>query len=556
VALLALFRPRRNLAVVASLWLWSEAISAAASSDRKKQRRVPPAWWLLLLGAAAAVLAGTRPVYRSEKPIRHATIAVHPCAELGVDGIVEMRQAAAGLLDRLDSEDRVGLRTAEILGQRADWSSPAQLRDALSGLTHLPVSAKRLDLAEGPAPADRTYHLAPAGCDFASGPDVMRIDISTHLPPVTIDALGAERIAPDKLQVFVALRNHTDQPVSASLSAGDALGSTASELTVTVEPESRKSVMMTILPADAIAVSAGVGESRSVGYLSRIKTSVRSVAIIGSDDPYLRRLIEVDPTLKLVAAQEDADVIIANRIAAPTDKPALVIAPATPPAGWRRADEDLSAIMLSEADVAGDDPIMRGVDLKAAAIRRSGAWVRGEGLGGAVLIGYKSAAIAVRSAESTDPSAPQRVYLAFDLSENNCTLVRSDAYVVFLANIMRSLAPGSPAPERYQYVTPLQAGFNPAWKRIVGDDSFDKSPLDTAGLTAPGVYRDPAGRLCAVSLPGLRSAMAQTPPEDVVAAIELPNPRLATQGRELWSILLVAAGLFWLSGWATGLLRD
>ena len=88
------------------------------------------------------------------------------------------------------------------------------------------------------------------------------------------------------------------------------------------------------------------------------------------------------------------------------------------------------------------------------------------------------------------------------------------------------------------------------------DDTFDLGALDTANLTAPGVYRDAEGRLHAVSLVGLRSGRISTQPLQSVASVMLPQGRAVTQGLELWSILLALAGALWLAGWSLASLRD
>ena len=331
-AILALFRPRRNLVVVSSLSLWAEAVNSAASSNRRNRSRASLAWWLLLAGAIAAVCAGSRPVYRSSAPIRRVAISLHPSAELGTEGIAEMRQAGKALLGRLDSNDRAELLLPEILAPQTGWTSPAEASQLLDDLSRLPVAAGRLAVVRRAEPADRTYHLAISTLDIASGPDVTKIDIPTHLSDVTIDALGAESIAPDKLQVFAALRNDGDKAVSAVFTVSDSLGSASSDLNVMIPPNSRKSVTVTVPPTEAIAVSARAGDSRSVGFLVRVKMSAASVAIVGRDDPYLRRLIKVDPTLRLVADQNEAQIVIANGVSAPPGKAALVIDPPAPPA--------------------------------------------------------------------------------------------------------------------------------------------------------------------------------------------------------------------------------
>ncbi|MDP6544463.1 MAG: BatA domain-containing protein [Phycisphaerae bacterium] len=558
-ALLALFRPRRNLVVVASLSLWEEAISSTASSTHRKSRRINLAWLLLLAGAIAVVLAGSRPVYHSSGPVRTVAIVLHPSAELGRDGSAEMRLAGERLLGRFDSGDRLQLLLPEILGGPTEWMSPREARGLLAGLSHLPVSASELRGGHAASDARHVYHLAVSSLDIATGPSVSRIDIPAHLPGVTIDAVGAERTAPDKLQVFAALRNHSDRAAAVRLTVSDALDAAGNAviLDVTIPPKARRSFAAALPPAEALSVTVRSGDDRvAMAYLVRVKATARRVSIIGRDDPYLRRMIKVDPTLQLVADRSAAEIVIANGVSAPPGKAALVIAPPSPPPPWRLAEEDVTSVMLADADITGDDPIMRGVDLGAAAIRSVRPWVRGDVPGEGVLVGYKGAVLAVRTADDAGAAAPRRVYVAFDLSENNCTLVRSDAYVVFMANVMRYLAPGASAGERYEYRTPLQAGANPAWKPIVRDETFDPAALESAGLTAPGIFRDAGGKLHAVSLVALRSAPVSIPPGQSVAAAPLPHGQPLTQGMELWSILLAAAGALWLAGWSAAALRD
>ena len=560
-ALLALFRPHRNLVVVASLSLWEEAISSAASTARRKSRRTNLSWLLLLAGAIAAVGAASRPVYHSSGPVRSVTVVLHTSAELGRDGTVEMRIAGERLLGRFDSGDRLQLLLPEIVGGRTGWVSLDEARRTLAGLSHLPVSAAELRPGHPAADTRHVYHLAVSSVDISTGPAVSRIDVPTHLPAVTIDALGATRTAPDKLQVFTALRNDSDRAADAAVTVSDALGAAsdpaAGVLKVTIPPNSRRSLVTTVPPAEAVVVTAGAGDSPAArAYLVRVKTPARSVAVIGRDDPYLRRMIKVDPTLHLVADRAAAEIVIANGVSPPPGKAALVIAPPAPPPPWRLAGEDVASVMLSDADVTGDDPIMRGVDLSAAAIRSVRPWVRGDTPGGGVLIGYRGAVLAVRTADDADAASPRRVYVAFDLSENNCTLVRTEAYVVFLANVMRYLLPGPPAGEIYEYRTPLQTGVNPAWKSIVRDETFDPAALETAGLSAPGIFRDAAGKLHAVSLVGLRAAPVSMPPERALAAVSLPQSEPLRQGAELWSILLASAGVLWLTAWSLAALRD
>jgi hypothetical protein len=559
VALLALFRPRRNLVIVSSFSLWQEAIGSASSTSRRKSRQWDIVWLLLLLGAIAVVASGSRPVHHSSSPVRSIAIVLHPSAELARDGMLEMRLAGQRLLDRLDSGDRVQVLLPEILGGTAAWMSPAEARGVLDGLSHLPVSTAELRAGHPSGLARRVYHLAPSSCEITTGPSITRIDIPTGLPSVTIDAMGAERIAADKLQVFLALRNDGEHSAGARVRLSDAMNtaSRAAVRDVTIPPKSRHSIIVTIPPLDALSLTVRSGDAQvAMAYLMRKKTPSRSVVIIGRDDPYLRRMIKVDPTLRIVTDRAAADIVIANGVSPPPGKPALVIASPQGPPGWTSAATELTSVMLADADITADDPIMRGVDFSSTAIRRVRPWVRGDLGGGGGLVAYKGGFLVLRTADDAITATPRRVYVAFDLSENNCTLVRSDAYVVFLANVMRYLYPGAPGAEKYEYRTPLQTGVNPEWKPIVRDETFTAAALETAGLTAPGIFRDAAGKLHAVSLLALRRAQAKIPPARAVAEAPLPEPQPLGQGRQLWSILLAIGGVSWLLAWFLAAVRD
>jgi hypothetical protein len=557
VAVLALFRTRKKLLVVASLALWQEALSASAAADKRKAKRMTLAWLLLLCGAIAAVLAIAGPTLHSAGPVRSVAIVLHPSAELGAEGIGEMKLAAGTLLDRLGPDDRVQVVGPEILGAPSQWISPDQARVKLTGLKRLNVSAGGLRVGRPAPQAASVYHFSAGLIDIPEGPNVKRIGVATHLPELTIDVIGAEKLVGDKVQVFVALRNHTDKPITATVTANDAVGSgpvTDASTSVTVRPGSSQAVSVTVAKPDsgAICVTAsGAGSPKCQGYLALNQRGATPVAIIGRDDPYLRRFVQVDPTLRLVSQPGDAKIIIANGVAPPAGKPSLVIAPPAPPAPWRLSRADISGVMLAQADTSADDPIMRSVRLDAAAVRTVRPWAAGEVAGAGVLIAYKGSVLAVRTPDDADASQPRQVSLAFDLSENNCTLVRSEAYVVFLANVMRYLAPGSAGQAKYEYLTPLQAGANPTWKPIRRAET-----LADRSLTSPGIYLDPDSQAHAVCLPGLRSSSTSRPPVEAARRVALPQPKRSARGYDLSTILLLAAGLFWLAGWTASTLRD
>jgi len=568
-ALLALFRPRRNLVVVGALALWQEAVETAASASRRKSRWINASWVLLLAGAVAAVFAASRPVHYSSPPVRQVAVALHPAAELGRGGNERMCQAADRLLGRLDASDRVQLLLPDILGGAGPWTSVAKARRRAAGLMRLPVPGAGLRVGRADSEAQHVYHLTAGGEAIPVGPGVSRIVIPANLPTLTIDAVAAKDVGGGKIQVFVALRNQSDRPAGGNLAiravpdnpAGDALK--AVHVSDAIGPRQRRVVVM---PVDAAAAAENALKvtirpddgPAAVAFLARRETVRRTVAIVGRDDPYLRRFVKVDPTLRLIAEPALADVVIANGSAAPAGKPALVIAPPSPPAPWRLARDELTSLMLADADPAPDDEIMKGVDLAGAAVRRVAPWVRGELPGGKVLIGYKRMALAVRSADDAAAASPRRVYVAFDLSEENCTLVRTESYVVFLANVMRYLSPGLRGEAKYEYLTPLEAGMNPAWVLLASDEEspYDPGALNSAGLTAPGVFRDAAGKYHAVSLVALRSSRADSGAIQTAESAPLPDPQPLARGTELWSILLAVAAALWLAGWTLRTLRD
>ena len=125
-----------------------------------------------------------------------------------------------------------------------------------------------------------------------------------------------------------------------------------------------------------------------------------------------------------------------------------------------------------------------------------------------------------------------------------------DDFVIFLANAVRYLAPPGRAAATFSHVTPRQAGvrklrdFAPA--ALPPQDPFGRARCP---LVTPGLYRDAAGRLHAVSLVGLCSRQPATPATEAAAAVKLPDPQATGRDVELWPILLAAAAALWLLGW-------
>ena len=549
VAIWSLFRPGRQLVVVASLSLWQKAVDALDRSAKRRSRLVTASWVLLLAGAVAAVVAAAGPAVRTARPIRRIAVEVFPSAEIASKKAMgELRGAATALLDRLNEHDRVRLAVA---GRPAQWMSSTEARRQISDILPLAATVHAMDAAPIASGVQHTIRFAPAGVRDAGGPNVSIVAISHDLPPVTLDAIGAAALPDGRMQLYVALRNQTDRPVEADMTCRgvDAAQPPVFSLHVTLTPGERKDIVRTIPAVTAVVVDVTAGGdawSVSAAFLARRPASTRTVALLGPDEPLLRRFVSAAAGLELVASAADADVVIANRVAPPANRAALVIDPPTPPPGWRRG-KLREAVVLDSVDVAADDPVMRHVEPAGIAVRRVTPWVPAQTAGQKRLVTLDGEGLILRNEPVESPDRqppPRRVYVAFAIDSDNTNLSMTEAFVIFLANAVDWLAPGK-AEQTYTSETPLQTGPQPGWKRLAGREDFGQGDLP-----GPGLYQDRDGRLHAVSLTGLRAAQASMPPLEAVAALSLPDPVSSRQDVDLWPALAVAAMGLWLTGWA------
>jgi hypothetical protein len=324
----------------------------------------------------------------------------------------------------------------------------------------------------------------------------------------------------------------------------------------------------------------GQGTVLDSAQVARVGAAKRKVAIIGRDEPLLRRFIQADRALELVGSAGEADFVFANLAEPPPDKPALVIDPPGDPPGWRRGPLR-RAVTLADANVAADDPLLARVNLSSVAVRRVRPWTRLDASALQPLVSIDGGAVILASpwraggSGSAGQDAPARIYVAFELSGDNTNFGVSEAFVVLLANAARLLAPPGATAAAYEYAAPIQAPRLAGWKRI--SQSADSLPEQVKAYAAgplpePGVYLDQAGRVRAISLVGLRAAPAPaaaptvSPPSAIapkpgsepapadplqaVAAAPLPQPRVVGTQLELWPLLAAAAMALWLAGWA------
>jgi len=549
VAAWALFRPSRRLAVVGSLELWAEALAALGRSARTRSRRITASWVLLLAGAVAAGLGLARPVVHTESPARRLAISVCPSAELGRSGET-LRQAVGGLLDRLDAGDRVRILRPAVLGGPTDWLTVAAARRVMGQVPVLPAPAEDVTVPRADDVGGLIAHFVPAGHAGTGGGRVAYVELPSRLPPSRIESLGAADVGGGTAQLFVSIRNDGpavwNGPVRVAAPA-DALAEgnwpEIASQAVSVPAGVVRPFVLTVRAAGAFRVALGEGDE-AAGFLARRDARRRKVALTGRDEPLLRRFLKADEALEWVASPAEADVVLANRAGAPAGKPALVIDPPTNPSGWGRGAE-VSAVVLRDANVAADHPVLRGVDLASAAVRRLRPWVATGPTRQRVLIARQNGALALaRDADAL--GASRRVYVAFELNADNTNLGISEAFVVFLANAVRWLAPAGGAEVAYESLSAAQAIGAGRWQRLAG-----RTPegLADAPLPWPGVFRDEAGDLRAVSLVGLAAGRSRQSPEAAVSAVPLPAPEAFARAVELWPVLAAAAAALWLAGW-------
>ena len=657
VAAWALIRPGRQEAIVGSLAVWQKALASLDRSAKRSSRRISAAWLMLLAGAVAGLLGLARPVFQTAGQARDVAVSLAVSAELGPQGLADMTAAARRLLGRLGVHDRVRLVLPAELGGSSSALSPAEAGERIAKLPLLAAAAADLSMPVDPQDVQHVYRFVPAclaaplGGLRPAGPKTTVIAIGDHLADLTIDAIGAVSLPPGaggqsgQVELYVAVRNNADSPLAArvrveALQPDLAGWRSAGEAETVVAAGGRGGLIFRAEAGEAIRAvlttppalgTQGQGTILDSAQVARVGAARRKVAIIGRDEPLLRRFIQADRALELVGAAGEADLIFANLAEPPPDKPAMVIDPPGDPPGWRRG-QLRRAVTLADANVAADDPLLARVNLSSVAVRRVRPWTRLDASALQPLVSIDGGAVILASpwraggsgAAGRGPAGqggvggggvggggPARIYVAFELSGDNTNLGTSEAFVVLLANAAGSLAPPGATAAAYEYAAPIQAPRLAGWKRI--SQSADSLPEQVkayaagppwpacpagAGLPAPGVYLDQAGRVRAISLVGLRAAPqsgAAPPPTDsspsaiappstiapkpgsapapdvsppstispkpgnapapadglqAVAAAPLPQPRVVGAQLELWPLLAAAALALWLAGWA------
>ena len=518
-------------------------------------------WLLLLLGATAATLALSRPIYYPQRASRDVAVVVVPSAELGSGGLEQLKAEVRSLLGRLDEQDRVAIVLPSALGGVSDPMSPSQAASKIDDLGLLPVSMADVDMAHPPAGVQHSYVLAPAGFDVSPGPAVSIVSIRTQLSELAFTAMQGAVLTDGTLQVFVRVRNYGpaareydiwSQPFEPGGSGGGVVRSAGGRI---LSGQSAQAIIglppaagyrLFVRPRGDAATGDKPGPAQTEAFLVQRPASVAKVAIVGQDEPLIRRFIAVHPGLELAATPQEADVVVMNHAASTaSDKPSLVIAPAGPPPGYE-ASAPLENVLLSQAAVAGHE-VTAGLDLAGVAVRRLVAWKALDDARLETLVTLDAGGVV---AASSGGARPRMVFVSFDISPANSTLWQQKSFVVLLSNIFDFLSPARPQDARYEYRRPQDAGgpMRPIRQATLAGP---EGAAARAAMLAPGLYADDAGQLHAVTLmldvPS--HAWAQEAPSMSGADAPLPRGEFRREPAELWPAMLLGAMLLWLAGW-------
>ncbi len=543
-AALALRGGRRRRTVVASVTLWEPLRGSFAHAGLRRQRRWTVSWLLLALGAAAMVVALARPAVVASPPGQRVLLDVARTVELaGSEGAASLADEAERLLAAMEPVAGVSLRYPVQIDQPpAAGLSPSE---AVSRLRRtLPIALQADDVSFAPRPGGRevVLRLGAAGLTAAGADRV--IALSPRPRETVIDALAVEPIDENEARMLTGIR-HRGRGRPARLEWIAWTGEDA-------EP-SRRQLGAVDLPADGrIVVEGPVRQARAcavvvrdtserpiaAAFLSRTRRPLWRVALAGEDDPLLRRFVGSDGQLELTASPEEADVIIARQTVVEPNRPALLIDPPRAPAGWRSA-ETAGPVLLAEADLAADHPLLEGVGLAPIAIRRARPWVSGGRSELQTVVTFDGQGLVL----AREGPGPRRVWMAFDLAAANTNLAVRPAGVILLANAVRWLAPRDDARDDYRAMEPLSAPASTI-RPVLSDPSCDWA----VGLPGPGIYRDADGTLLAVTAP---SEPFDSLPAEPEGTAWVPGPaRVGPTPTELWPWLAGAALLLWLGGWA------
>jgi hypothetical protein len=173
---------------------------------------------------------------------------------------------------------------------------------------------------------------------------------------------------------------------------------------------------------------------------------------------------------------------------------------------------------------------------------------------------FQGQVLIVRTKPSETPGGPPgRIYVAMSIAPENTNFGMTEAFVVFMANAVRWLAPQRAATGQWTSVSPVEA------RALLPAQELGKSSLPMPGIYGAGDAVQAVSLLGLGSENGSPSAVNRVlgpvpagPPAAaadaaaIAAAVKklpLPPPAMTRAAVELWPALVIAAVTLWLAGW-------
>ena len=454
VAVWVLLRPSRVQATVATFRFWNAAAADTQQGMKQRFARVRLSWLVLLLGALAGVVAMAEPTRFTDQPHRTIAVAMVCSAEMAyapVDG----EDAVYQLYERLDPGDLVARVYPQAMSQwnrRWEILPSGDVDFAFMSQHVVNRTAGRVAMSEIPDDVQQTIWFVPSGFTPATRPGDSVVSIPYELPAVTFEAAGATQ-ATDGTAVYVRLRTRNPgTPANLMLVATPKPAGEA--ITVMVEYDvTPVQASLTLPKGDSppqrveLSVRNGAGSELARATLTAWRQAPIRIALLGTPSAVLDAYLASDPGVLRVASAEEADIVIAQGVAAmQTGKPTLWLNPPKPPSGLSGASElvesTLASVAVTDAEF-GDGVSWASMALRTAALLKpaemNDRWITVVAVGDGGLI-FRTAP------ERSSPPARREVAWTFSLSPRNTNVESSPAFAVLLANTCRWLASGRPKP--------------------------------------------------------------------------------------------------------------
>jgi hypothetical protein len=546
IALWVLKRPRRQRRTVPSITPWIQTLHESTSAEQTPQSRIRPSWVCLLLGAALATLAAVD-LGREAHPARRYVTVLITGGEMDSH---EFENAAAALLGRLDSGDRVRLVYSDTLHlpvPKATWLSPAQAQQTIRGTPLGLTPASRATFAVPDADPQQTFLFAPCDTVRAEPFGATLIPCRSTAPAITCHQVETEPLADGGMSVSLIVRNDGDTPRTIDLSYWS--GQTVDDVRRGVvyqwlEPRTLDAGQQVLVSFESAGELAALrmtepdGRSHTI-YVTAASRPVVRVFLAGDLDPMLEHFVNVHPLLERCMTMDEADVLMSQEsVPAEWDGPAIAfnVDPAT---GYPPEGDKVEPQSLVRAQVNGDHAVMQSVDLSAVAIREFRASAASdESLEPLATV----SGMPVISADGR--SGAPRIYVLFDIASENTNWTADSSFVVFMANAVGWLV--ETPTSRVAAIAPGEAPIDwvSRWRWV--------GPGAMKGIhfwPEPGFWTDTSGVVHAVGRVGFSGA--QPAQSGVQTAREVPiGPATDRVERQRWGgMLAIVAGGLWLLGW-------